>query len=44
MSALIVLAPLVWRARSQVGARWLLARFGRCAALMAAHVSGVPGS
>jgi spermidine synthase len=42
VSALVVLAPLVWRARSAAGAALLLA--AACgAALMAARVSDVPG-
>ena len=42
VSALVVLAPLVWRARSAAGAALLLA--ATCvAALMAARVSDVPG-
>ncbi len=42
VSALVVLGPLVWRARSGAGAVALLAATG-CAALMAARVSDVPG-
>ena len=42
VSALIVLGPLAWRARSAAGAALLLAATA-CAALMAAHVKGVPG-
>jgi spermidine synthase len=42
VSALMVLGPLVWRARSLAGAAELLAATG-CAALMAARVSDVPG-
>jgi spermidine synthase len=42
VSALVVLGPLVWRARSLAGAAALLAATG-CAALMAARVSDVPG-
>jgi len=42
VSALVVLGPLVWRARSVVGAVLLLAATG-CAVLMATRVSGVPG-
>jgi spermidine synthase len=42
LSALVVLGPLVWRARSAAGAVALLAATA-CAALMATRVSGVPG-
>jgi len=41
-SALIVLAPLVWRLKSQAGAA-ALAAAAACAAVLAFHVSDVPG-